>query len=94
MNVMDQDRYCGPVEVGHTTITLKDAKQTVADPEKFATTQFIKQTTKVNQDAKLCLNIESSVTFSFTFMTESYSQLLHCEGSTYNSRPVESCFLA
>ena len=63
MTVMDQDRYCGPVEVGHTTITLKDAKQTVADPEKFATTQFIKQTTKVNQDAKLCLNIEGQSLF-------------------------------
>ena len=50
MTVMDQDRYCGPVDVGHTTITLKDAKQTVAAPEKFATTQFIKQTTKVNQE--------------------------------------------
>ena len=45
---MDQDRHCGAVEMGHTTITLKVAKQTVEDPVKFSTAQFIKQTKKVN----------------------------------------------
>eukprot|EP00092_Neocalanus_flemingeri_P098151 GFUD01125160.1.p1 GENE.GFUD01125160.1~~GFUD01125160.1.p1 ORF type:complete len:477 (-),score=153.45 GFUD01125160.1:207-1637(-) len=44
--VMDQDRHCGSVEMGHTSITLKDAKQTVEEPEKFTTTQFIKETKK------------------------------------------------
>ena len=47
LTVMDQDRHCGAVEMGHTTITLKDAKQTVEDPVKFSTEQFIKQTKKV-----------------------------------------------
>ena len=44
---MDQDRYCGPVEMGNTVITLKEAKQTVEEPEKFSTSQFIKETKKV-----------------------------------------------
>ena len=47
LTMMDQDRHCGAVEMGHTTITLKDAKQTVEDPVKFSTEQFIKQTKKV-----------------------------------------------
>jgi hypothetical protein len=47
LTVMDQDRHCGAVEMGHTTITLKNAKQTVEDPVKFSTAQFIKQTKKV-----------------------------------------------
>ena len=54
LTVMDQDRHCGAVEMGHTTITLKDAKQTVEDPVKFSTAQFIKQTKKV---CGFCLNI-------------------------------------
>ena len=44
---MDEDRHCGPVEMGHTDITLKDAKQTVEEPVKFSTTQFITQNKKV-----------------------------------------------
>ena len=44
---MDQDRYCGPVELGHTIISMKEAKQTVPEPEKFAATHIIKQTKKV-----------------------------------------------
>ena len=44
---MDQDRYCGPVEMGHTDITLKEANQIVEEPEKFSTTQFIKEKRKV-----------------------------------------------
>ena len=47
LTVMDQDRHCGAVEMGHTATTLKDAKQTVEDPVKFSTEQFIKQTKKV-----------------------------------------------
>ena len=54
---MDQDRHCGAVEMGHTTITLKDAKQTVEDPVKFSTTQFIKQTKKVTGYALVALKI-------------------------------------
>ena len=46
-SVMDQDRYCGPVEMGHTDITLKEANQIVEEPEKFSTTQFIKEKRKV-----------------------------------------------
>eukprot|EP00092_Neocalanus_flemingeri_P010742 GFUD01011571.1.p1 GENE.GFUD01011571.1~~GFUD01011571.1.p1 ORF type:complete len:482 (-),score=142.60 GFUD01011571.1:172-1617(-) len=46
LTVMDQDRHCGPVEMGHTSITLKDARQTVGEPEKFSTTQFIQETKK------------------------------------------------
>jgi len=34
--VMDQDRHCGAVEIGRTTISLKEAKQTVEDPVKFS----------------------------------------------------------
>ena len=47
LTVMDQDRYCGPVELGHTTISMKEAKQTIPEPEKFSTTQIIKQSKKV-----------------------------------------------
>jgi len=47
LTVMDQDRYCGPVELGHTTISMKEAKQTIPEPEKFATTQIIKQSKKL-----------------------------------------------
>jgi len=46
-SVMDQDRYCGPVEMGHTFITLKEANQIVEEPEKFSTTQFITEKRKV-----------------------------------------------
>ena len=45
--VMDQDRHCGAVEVGNTSITLKEAEQMVEDPVKFSTAQFIKQRKKV-----------------------------------------------
>jgi len=38
---IDQDRHCGPVEMGSTNITLKDAKQTLADPDKYSSTQFL-----------------------------------------------------
>ena len=34
--VMDQDRHCGALEIGKTTITLKEAKQTIEDPVKFS----------------------------------------------------------
>jgi len=44
--VMDQDRHCGAVEVGNTSITLKEAEQMVEDPVKFSTAQFIKQRKK------------------------------------------------
>jgi len=44
--VMDQDRHCGAVEMGHTTITLKEAEQMVEDPVKFSTSQIIKQRKK------------------------------------------------
>jgi len=44
--VMDQDRYCGPVEMGHSSISMKEAKQTVPEPEKFSITQFIDQVKK------------------------------------------------
>lgn len=44
---MDQDRHCGAVEMGHTTITLKEAEQLVEDPVKFSTSQIIKQRKKV-----------------------------------------------
>jgi hypothetical protein len=44
--VMDQDRHCGAVEMGNTTITIKDAEQMVEDPVKFSTAQFIKQRKK------------------------------------------------
>jgi len=44
--VMDQDRHCGAVEMGHTTITLKEAEQLVEDPVKFSTSQIIKQRKK------------------------------------------------
>lgn len=47
LTVMDQDRYCGPVELGHTIISMKEAKQTVPEPEKFSATHIIKQTKKV-----------------------------------------------
>ena len=46
---MDQDRHCGAVEMGHTTITLKNAEQLIEDPVKFSSTQFIKQRKKVDQ---------------------------------------------
>ena len=57
---MDQDRHCGPVEMGHTHITLKDAKQTVGEPEKFSTTQLISPSKKVKEtfDDDLHFNIE------------------------------------
>jgi len=48
LTVMDQDRYCGPVELGHTIISMKEAKQTVPEPEKFAATHIIKQTKKLH----------------------------------------------
>lgn len=44
---MDQDRYCGPVEMGHTAMTLKEAKQTVEVPENFSTSLFLKEAKKV-----------------------------------------------
>ena len=45
---MDQDRHCGAVEMGHTTITPKDAEQLTEDPVKFSSAQFIKQRKKVD----------------------------------------------
>jgi len=39
--VVDQDRYCGPVEIGSTSITIKEAKQTGPDPDKFSSTQIL-----------------------------------------------------
>jgi len=39
--VMDQDRYCGPVEMGHSSISMKEAKQTVPEPEKFSITREV-----------------------------------------------------
>jgi len=44
--VMDQDRHCGAVEIGKTSITLKEAKQTVEDPVKFSAHSPIIQTKK------------------------------------------------
>ena len=47
-NVIDQDKHCGPVEIGSTSISLKQAKQTMADPSKFSTTQSLIQNKKVS----------------------------------------------
>lgn len=45
-SVIDQDRHCGPVELGNTSISLKEAKQTGPDPDKFSSTQFLTQPKK------------------------------------------------
>ena len=47
--VMDQDRHCGAVEIGKTSITLREAKQTVEDPVKFSAHSPIIQTKKVSK---------------------------------------------
>jgi len=39
--VIDQDRHCGPVEIGSTSVTLKEAKQTGPDPDKFSSSQIL-----------------------------------------------------
>jgi len=47
LRVMDQDRYCGPVELGHTSISMKEAKQNIVEPEKFEATHILKQTKRL-----------------------------------------------
>jgi len=44
--VVDQDRHCGPVELGATAVTLKEAGQAGPDPDKFSATQFLVQPKK------------------------------------------------
>ena len=61
---MDQDRYCGPVEMGHSSISMKEAKQTVPEPEKFSITQFIDQVKKVRRLRSLSY-IQRQQTFLF-----------------------------
>jgi len=41
--VMDQDRYTGPLELGHANVSLKEAKQTVPDPERSTLTLLLTQ---------------------------------------------------
>eukprot|EP00090_Calanus_glacialis_P010852 TRINITY_DN19311_c0_g1_i1.p1 TRINITY_DN19311_c0_g1~~TRINITY_DN19311_c0_g1_i1.p1 ORF type:complete len:476 (+),score=146.04 TRINITY_DN19311_c0_g1_i1:93-1520(+) len=86
LTVMDQDRHCGAVEMGHTTITLKDAKQTVEDPVKFSTAQFIKQTKKECGDILFGLSYlptAQRLSFSLIKMTNIKMQNIK-EGETIN----------
>lgn len=41
LTLVDQDRHSGPLELGSTTVTMKEAKQVGPDPEKFQATQII-----------------------------------------------------
>ena len=45
--VVDQDRHCGPVELGTTAVSLKEAGQARPDPDKFSATQFLLAPKKV-----------------------------------------------
>ena len=54
--VMDQDRYCGAVEIGHCNITMKEAKQISSEPERFTATQLIEPANKPSADLLLGLS--------------------------------------
>ena len=55
--VMDQDRYCGAVEIGHCNITMKEAKQISSEPERFTATQLIEPANKVRWNTNLSKEI-------------------------------------
>jgi len=65
--VIDQDRHCGPTELGSTSVSLKEAKQLVTDPDKFSSTQFI------NPPKKDCGDIQFGLSYLPTAQRLSFS---------------------
>ncbi|XP_023337857.1 synaptotagmin-12 [Eurytemora carolleeae] len=53
---MDQDRHTGPTELGRATVSLKEAKQTVQDPERSTLTLFLTQQKKENGEIQFGLS--------------------------------------